>query len=282
MLQKIKEFESYLISEEKSKATVMKYTHDVTVFAQWLNGQQISKTVVQEYKQLLESEYAPKSVNSVLSSLNSFFEWINHPEYKVKSLKIQKNTFIEPNRELTKAEYDILLKTAYEQGKTRLYLVMQTICATGIRVSELAYITVDAVKNGVASIKCKGKNRVIFIPSKLCKMLQRYIREKNIKNGAVFVTRKGNPLNRSNIWAEMKRLCNKAEVLASKVFPHNLRHLFGKTYYAVYQDIVRLADILGHSSINTTRIYTAESGEVHRKRIQNLGLIRDYFLHDTT
>lgn len=282
MLQKIKEFERYLISEEKSKATVMKYTHDVTVFAQWLNGQQISKTVVQEYKQLLESEYAPKSVNSVLSSLNSFFEWINHPEYKVKSLKIQKNTFIEPNRELTKAEYDILLKTAYEQGKTRLYLVMQTICATGIRVSELAYITVDAVKNGVASIKCKGKNRVIFIPSKLCKMLQRYIREKNIKNGAVFVTRKGNPLNRSNIWAEMKRLCDKAGVLASKVFPHNLRHLFGKTYYAIYQDIVRLADILGHSSINTTRIYTAESGEVHRKRIQNLGLIRDYFLHDTT
>lgn len=282
MLQKIKEFESYLILEEKSKSTVMKYTHDVTAFVQWLDGQQISKAVVQEYKQLLESEYVPKSVNSVLSSLNSFFGWINHPEYRVKSLKIQKNTFIEPNRELTKAEYDILLKTAYEQGKTRLYLVMQTICATGIRVSELAYITVDAVKNGVASIKCKGKNCVIFIPSKLCKMLQRYIREKNIKNGAVFVTRKGNPLNRSNIWAEMKRLCIKAGVLASKVFPHNLRHLFGKTYYAVYQDIVRLSDILGHSSINTARIYTAESGEVHRKRIQNLGLIRDYFLHDTT
>ena len=282
MLQKIKEFESYLILEEKSKATVMKYTHDVTAFVQWLDGQQISKAVVQEYKQLLESEYVPKSVNSVLSSLNSFFGWINHPEYRVKSLKIQKNTFIEPNRELTKAEYEILLKTAYEQGKTRLYLVMQTICATGIRVSELAYITVDAVKNGVASIKCKGKNRVIFIPSKLCKMLQRDIREKNIKNGAVFVTRKGNPLNRSNIWAEMKRLCIKAGVLASKVFPHNLRHLFGKKYYAVYQDIVRLSDILGHSSINTARIYTAESGEVHRKRIQNLGLIRDYFLHDTT
>lgn len=282
MLQKIKEFESYLISEEKSKATVMKYTHDVSAFIQWLNGQQISKTVVQEYKQWLEGEYAPKSVNSILSSLNAFFEWIDHPEYRVKSLKIQQNAFIEPNRELTKAEYDMLLKTAYEQGKTRLYLVMQTICATGIRVSELAYITVDAVKNGVARIKCKGKNRVIFIPSKLCKMLQRYIREKNIRNGAVFVTRRGKPLNRSNIWAEMKRLCVKAGVLASKVFPHNLRHLFGKTYYAVYQDIVRLADILGHSSINTTRIYTAESGEVHRKRIQNLGLIRDYFLHNTT
>ncbi len=282
MLQKIKEFESYLISEEKSKATVMKYTHDVSAFIQWLNGQQINKTVVQKYKQWLEGEYAPKSVNSILSSLNSFFEWIDHPEYRVKSLKIQQNAFIEPNRELTKAEYDMLLKTAYEQGKTRLYLVMQTICATGIRVSELAYITVDAVKNGVARIKCKGKNRVIFIPSKLCKMLQRYIRKNNIKNGAVFVTRKGKPLNRSNIWAEMKRLCVKAGVLASKVFPHNLRHLFGKTYYAVYQDIVRLADILGHSSINTTRIYTAESGEVHRKRIQNLGLIRDYFLHDTT
>ena len=138
MLQKIKEFESYLILEEKSKATVMKYTHDVTAFVQWLDGQQISKAVVQEYKQLLESEYVPKSVNSVLSSLNSFFGWINHPEYRVKSLKIQKNTFIEPKRELTEAEYDILLKTAYEQGKTCLYLVMQTICAAGIRVSELA------------------------------------------------------------------------------------------------------------------------------------------------
>lgn len=157
MLQKIKEFESYLILEEKSKATVMKYTHDVTAFVQWLDGQQISKAVVQEYKQLLESEYVPKSVNSVLSSLNSFFGWINHPEYRVKSLKIQKNTFIEPNRELTKAEYDILLKTAYEQGKTRLYLVMQTICATGIRVSELAYITVDAVKTVLQALNAREK-----------------------------------------------------------------------------------------------------------------------------
>lgn len=282
MLQKIKEFENYLISEEKSKSTVMKYTHDVTVFAQWLNGQQISKTVVQEYKQLLESEYAPKSVNSVLSSLNSFFEWINHPECRVKSLKIQKNTFIEPNRELTKAEYDILLKTAYEQGKTRLYLVMQTICATGIRVSELAYITVDAVKSGVASIKCKGKNRVIFIPQKLCKMLLRYTFTNGIKQGSVFVTRTGNPIDRSNIWLEMKKLCGKAGVLASKVFPHNLRHLFGRAYYAIYQDISRLADILGHTSINTTRIYTAESGEVHRKRVQNLGLILDICSDNST
>ncbi len=282
MLKKIKEFESYLISEEKSKATVMKYTRDVTVFAQWLNGQQISKTVVQEYKQLLESEYAPKSVNSVLSSLNSFFEWINHPEYRVKSLKIQKNTFIEPNRELTKAEYDILLKTAYEQGKTRLYLVMQTICATGIRVSELAYITVDAVKSGVASIKCKGKNRVIFIPQKLCKMLLRYTFTNGIKQGSVFVTRTGNPIDRSNIWLEMKKLCGKAGVLASKVFPHNLRHLFGRVYYAIYQDISRLADILGHTSINTTRIYTAESGEVHRKRVQNFGLILDICSDNST
>lgn len=282
MLDKIKEFESYLISEEKSKATVMKYTRDVTAFVQWLNGQQITKAVVQEYKQRLESEYAPKSVNSKLSSLNSFFEWTEHPEFKVKSLKIQQSAFIEPNRELTKEEYESLLSTAYKQGKTRLYLVMQTICATGIRVSELAYITVEAVKNGVARIKCKGKNRVIFIPSKLCKMLQRYIRENNIRKGAVFVTKNGKPLNRSNIWAEMKQLCKKAGVLASKVFPHNLRHLFGKTYYAVYQDIVRLADILGHTSINTTRIYTAESGEVHRKRIQNLGLIRDDFLLNTT
>ncbi len=282
MLQKIKEFESYLVSEEKSKATVMKYTHDVTVFVQWLNGQQISKTVVQEYKQWLEDEHAPKSVNSILSSLNSFFEWIDHPEYRVKSLKIQQNAFIEPNRELTKAEYNMLLKTAYKQGKTRLYLVMQTICATGIRVSELTYITVDAVKNGVARIKCKGKNRVIFIPEKLGKMLLRYTFTNGIKQGSVFVTRTGNPIDRSNIWLEMKKLCEKAGVLASKVFPHNLRHLFGRVYYEVYQDISRLADILGHTSINTTRIYTAESGEVHRKRVQNLGLILDICSDNST
>ncbi len=166
--------------EEKSKATVMKYTHDVTAFVQWLDGQQISKAVVQDISNCWRVEYVPKSVNSVLSSLNSFFGWINHPEYRVKSLKIQKNTFIEPNRELTKAEYDILLKTAYEQGKTRLYHCnADNLCYRESVCPELAYITVDAVKNGVASIKCKGKNCVIFIPSKLCKMLQRYIREKN-------------------------------------------------------------------------------------------------------
>lgn len=260
----------------------MKYTHDVISFIQWLDGRQINKMAVQEYKKWLENEYAAKSVNYILSSLNSFFEWSNLSECRVKSLKIQKNTFIEPNRELTKAEYETLLKTAYEQGKTRLYLVMQTICATGIRVSELAFITVEAVKNGVARIKCKGKNRVIFIPSKLCTMLMRYIRKNDIKSGSVFITRRGKPLNRSNIWSEMKRLCDKAGVLESKVFPHNLRHLFGKTYYALYQDIARLADILGHTSVNTTRIYTAESGEIHRKRIQNLSLIRDDFLHNTT
>lgn len=282
MLQKVKEFEKYLISEEKSKATVAKYIHDVTAFLGWLNGRQIKKEVVQEYKQYLESAYAVRSVNSFLSSLNSFFEWAGLSECRVKSLKIQKNLFIEPNRELTKAEYETLLKTAYEQGKTRLYMVMQTICATGIRVSELVYITVDAVKNGVARIKCKGKNRAIFIPSDLSTMLMRYINKNGIKSGSVFVTSKGKPLNRSNIWAEMKRLCEKAGVLASKVFPHNLRHLFGKTYYAVHKDIVCLADILGHSSINTTRIYTAESGETHRRRIQSLGLIQDYFLQNTT
>lgn len=282
MLQKVKEFEKHLISEEKSKTTVEKYTHDVTAFFQWLDGRQIDKAVVQEYKQYLESAYAARSVNSFLSSLNSFFEWAGLSECRVKSLKIQKNLFIEPNRELTKAEYETLLKTAYEQGKTRLYMVMQTICATGIRVSELSYITVDAVRNGVARIKCKGKNRAIFIPSELCTMLMRYINKNGIKSGSVFITSRGKPLNRSNIWAEMKRLCKKAGVLASKVFPHNLRHLFGKTYYAVHKDIVCLADILGHSSINTTRIYTAESGETHRRRIQSLGLIRDYFLQNTT
>ena len=282
MNEKIKEYEKYLVSEEKAPSTVSKYIHDVLMFAEWLDGRQLNKAAVQEYKMLLESEYAVKSVNSIISSLNSLFDWLGCPEYKVKNLKIQKKIFSEPNRDLTKEEYERLLKTAFKQGKKRLYLVMLTICSTGIRVSELRFITVEAVMQGVVRVNCKGKNRVILIPRKLCQILSTYAKEKNVKEGSIFVTKNGRTLDRSNIWTEMKKLCGQANVLATKVFPHNLRHLFGKTYYAIHQDIVRLADILGHTSVNTTRIYTVESGEIHRTRIQKLGLILDLFSENTT
>ncbi len=281
MLKKIKEFQKHLILEEKTTATVDKYVHDVTAFVKWLDGRRMSKAAVQEYKQWIKTDYKVKSVNSILSSLNAFFRWINHPEYSVKSIKIQRSNFIEPNKDLTKEEYEALIQTAYEKKKIRLCLLIQTICATGIRVSEVVFITVEAVKKGFASIQCKGKNRVVFIPDNLCEMLMIYTSEKNIKNGPIFLTSNGRPLNRSNIWAEMKCLCEKAGVQSSKVFPHNLRHLFGKTYYTTYQDIVRLADILGHTNINTTRIYTAESGEIHRSRIQELNLVRNIYAEDT-
>lgn len=282
MKKRIKAFEDYLKHEEKSKATIAKYIHDVLEFVKWLGKQTMSKQVVSEYKQILENNYSPNSVNSTISSLNSFFCWMNCPEYKVKNIRVQKKAFREPRRDLTRQEYERLLRAAHLQGKKRLCLIMQTICSTGIRVSELKYITVEAAKSGIASIKCKGKNRIILIPDKMCKVLLAYAREKNIKTGAVFVTRSGRNVDRSNIWTEMKKLCDKAGVIGTKVFPHNLRHLFGKIYYTLYQDIVRLADILGHESINTTRIYTKESWELHRSRIQKLGLIIDFYSKNTT
>ena len=278
----IDEFKNYLISDEKSDATVSKYMRDVTAYIKWLDGREISKELTMEYKKELERKYEAASVNTMLSSLNSYFDWFGHPEYKVKNIKIQKDAFADPKRELTKEEYERLLQTVYEGGKLRLYYVMQTLCSCGIRVSELKFITVEAIKRGIAYVANKGKSRKVYIPDSLAELLKTYIAMKNIKKGSIFVTRTGQPLDRSNIWAEMKKLCEKAGVLASKVFPHNLRHLFARTYYKIHQDVMRLADILGHSSVNTTRIYTAESGEVHFRRIQMLGLVFDLFSKNTT
>ena len=198
-------------------------------------------------------------------------EWY---DLRVKNLKIQKQIFASADRELTKAEYGRLLQAAQQKKNKRLYLLMQTICSTGIRVSEVRYVTVEAVSRGVAEIYCKSKHRQVFLPKQLCQILKRYIKEQKIKSGAVFVTKTGNPLDRSNIWSDMKKLCMAANVSEKKVFPHNLRHLFARTYYSLQRDVVRLADILGHSNVNTTRIYTMETGEVHRKQIQKLGLLR--------
>lgn len=264
----------YLINEEKSPATLEKYMRDITEFAGYLSGREFDKSDVLAYKEKISEKYAVASINSVLSSLNSFFGYCEWYELKVKTIKIQRQIFASSEKELTKNEYERLLGAAKSRKNERLYYLMQTICSTGIRVSELRHITVEAVKNGQADIRCKGKHRTVFLPYSLCRMLMRYIGEHKIKSGAVFITKNGRPLDRSNIWSDMKKLCKEAGVSEKKVFPHNLRHLFARTYYTVQKDIVRLADILGHSSVNTTRIYTMETGEIHRRQIQRLGLLR--------
>ncbi len=271
----IEKFRRYLIEEEKASATLEKYMRDVIAFSTWLKGGELDKMKVLSYKNhLIELSYAPKTVNSVLSSLNSFFDYNGWQALKVKMLKIQKQIFAERNKELTKAEYERLLVAAKERKNKRLYYLMQAICSSGIRVSELSAITVEAVRSRKANIKNKGKIRVILLPMELCKMLDKYAREQKITSGPVFITKTGKPLDRSTIWKMMKTLCESAGVEREKVFPHNLRHLFARTYYSIQKDIVRLADILGHASVNTTRIYTMETGDVHLRQIQKLGLLK--------
>ena len=272
--ENLSSYRIHLVNEEKSAATLEKYLRDVTEFSVWLSGKTIEKTVGLEYKAKLVEQYAPASVNAALSSLNSFFNFKEWYDLRVKNLKIQKQIFASTDKELTKAEYGRLLQAAKQKKNERLYLLMQTICSTGIRVSEVRFITVETVDRGVAEINCKGKSRQVFLPRQLCRILKQYIKEQKIKSGSVFVAKNGNPLDRSNIWSDKKKLCRAANVSEKKVFPHNLRHLFARTYYSLQKDIVRLADILGHSSVNTTRIYTMETGEIHRRQIQKLGLLR--------
>lgn len=270
----LKTFKDSLFNEEKSYATIQKYIRDVKALSDWLSNEPITKALLVQYKKHLSEKYAPSSVNAAIASLNHFFDFCGNCELKLKTLKLQRQIFMRSEIELTKAEYQRLLNAAMTRKNERLYLVMQTICASGIRISELKYVTVEAITKGFAEIDSKGKRRTVFLNDKLCKILKRFAKDKKIKSGAVFVTKNGNPLDRSNIWSDMKKLCGDANVSSKKVFPHNLRHLFARTYYSIQKDIVRLADILGHSSINTTRIYTMESGEIHRKQIQKLGLLR--------
>ena len=267
-------FKNFLIDEEKSHATLEKYMRDINAFREWLGTKLIEKVTVLEYKAYLIENYAPASANSMLSSINSFFEFNEWHDLKVKMLKIQKQIFADKNKELTKAEYERLLDAAKSKKNERLYYLMQTICSSGIRVSELRSITIEAIKARKATIKCKGKMRVVILPKELCKLLSEYAKVQKISSGPVFVTKTGKALDRSAIWKMMKQLCESAGVPKEKVFPHNLRHLFARTYYTIQKDIVRLADILGHSSINTTRIYTMETGDIHRRQIQKLGLLR--------
>ena len=270
----VNRFKLHLHEEEKSDNTIEKYMRDIRHFCEWLKGCEFDKSIVLEYKRELISKYAPASVNSMLSSLNALFIYLNWYDMKVSTLKIQKQIFASKDKELTKAEYERLLTAAKSKNNEQLYYLMQTIASTGLRVSEIKYVTCDAVKSGQAVINCKGKIRQIFLPKKLCQMLKEYIKSQSIKSGSVFVSKSGRPLDRSNIWKMLKDLCETAGVSKDKVFPHNFRHLFARTFYSLQKDIVRLADILGHSSVETTRIYTMESGTEHIKQLQKLGLLR--------
>ena len=267
-------FRQNLQLEEREPATIEKYLRDIRGFAAWLGIRPLSKQNVAEWKEhLRSSELCPETVNSKLSALNKFLKFIHREDCCVKYLRIQHRLFRRTDRDLTKADYARLLETANSMGRTRLALLMETICATGIRVSEVKYITVEAVNAGRAEISLKGKIRTILIPGKLCRKLQKYARKQKIVSGEIFLTRNGKGLSRRQIWAEMKGLCERAGVAPSKVFPHNLRHLFAQAFYQVYQDVVKLADVLGHSSIETTRIYLISTGTEHARQLDRLGLV---------
>lgn len=260
-------FEHYLRQEEKSAATIEKYLRDVRHFYGYLADRPMNKEESIRYKEYLTRRYAPASANSMLVSLNCFLRFIGRQECCIRLLKIQRQIFCREEKELTRRDYQRLVKAAED---TRLSYIIQTICGTGIRVSELQYITVEAVRIGKAVVNCKNKTRVIFLPAPLQSLLKEYIKKAGLQAGAVFVSKNGRPLNRCNIWRDMKMLCSRAGVAPEKVFPHNLRHLFARTFYAIEKDIVRLADLLGHSSINTTRIYTIETGSQHISRLERV------------
>lgn len=272
LTQHLIDFREYLLQEEKSAVTVEKYLRDVRTFFAYVGSQAITKEVTVAYKKHLEEkEYAICSINSMLASLNSLLEFMGWNDCKVKHLKQQRQTYCSEEKELTKEEYKRLLDAA--KGQEQLNLIMQTICGTGIRISELKFFTVEALQKGEVTVRCKSKTRTVLVPKALVKTLLGYAKRRGIQGGAVFVTRNGNPMNRSNIWAQMKKLCKAANVNPTKVFPHNLRKLFARTFYSIEKDIAKLADILGHGSIETTRIYIMTTGLEHRQKIERLGLI---------
>ncbi|MDY4968710.1 MAG: tyrosine-type recombinase/integrase [Lachnospiraceae bacterium] len=270
--KEISEFKRYLVLEEKSTATVEKYLRDIRNFLCFAGSSEVTRECMMDYKKtLVDRGYAVCSINSMLASINSLLNFLGWSDCKVKSIKTQRRIYCSEEKELTKAEYLRLLEAA--KKRPQLKLVMETICGTGIRVSELRFFTVEAVRSGSVTVSCKSKNRVILLPGKLKKLLLNYAGKNGIESGPVFITRNGKPLNRSNIWSQMKSLCSTAGVKPGKVFPHNLRKLFARTFYGIEKDIAKLADILGHSSIDTTRIYIMSTGMEHRRKIERLGLV---------
>lgn len=272
-IQLIEKYLNHLMEEEKSVATLKKYRHDLNELHNYLQGMLLTKSILIGWKKYLIEKYAPSTVNSMLIAANGYLRFFSWHDLSMKLLKIQKPLFSDENKELTREEYARLVMTASKRSNARLSLILQTICATGIRVSELKFITIEAVQTGRTEISNKGKRRVIFLPQQLRKLLRKYAQKHGKISGPVFTTRTGKPLDRSNIWRDMKALCTEAKVAPEKVFPHNLRHLFARTFYSLEHDLSRLADILGHSSIVTTRIYTAESGTVHARQMGRLGLV---------
>lgn len=272
-----RELDAFLLDltrEDRSPATVGKYLRAAAGFAAWLGSRELSKENTAAWREHLVKEgYVPATINSMLSAANNLLRSLGREDCKIKFLRVQRKAFRDQNRELTRAEYKKLLDTAAERGQERLVLLMETICAVGIRVSEVRYITVEAVQKGRAEVSLKGKVRSILLPAKLCRKLLKYAQKQRTVSGEIFLTRNGNPVSRRQIWREMKALCKKAGVEPSKVFPHNLRHLFAAVFYKACRDIVKLADVLGHSSINTTRIYLMTSGAEHVRQLEKLGLV---------
>jgi len=277
-MDKIQNYLIYLREEEKSKATIEKYGRALRMLFLWQTEREpaageINKEVLLTWKQELGEKYAASTVNAILAAVNGYLDYYNLLTYKVKPLKVQRRIFRDKEKELTKAEYLRLVETAKREGNERLMLIMETLAATGIRISELRFISCEAVQSGEAMVNCKGKRRPVLLTKKLRKLLKDYCKSRHIVSGPVFVTAGGNPVNRSNVWHEMKRICQKAGVDSRKVFPHNFRHFFAVVYYKACRDIAKLADLLGHASISTTRIYLMESCMAHQRQIERLGLV---------
>ena len=273
--QAFDQFEDYLRHDEREESTIEAYLRSLTRFAEWADGRAVTKELAMEWKTALaESGYRPISVNAMLAAVNKFFTCMGREDCKVKYLKLQRQMFRKSEKDLSKEEYQRLVQAAREKGDLRMELILETICATGIRVGELKYITVEAVRAGVAEIALKGKIRTILLPHRLCRKLQKYAKQQKIASGKLFLTQDGLPVSRQSIWTRMKALCEAAGVERSKVFPHNLRSLFARSFYGSRHDVVRLADVLGHSSIETTRIYLMSTGKEYLRQLDKLGLVQ--------
>ena len=269
------QFEDYLRHDEREESTIEAYLRSLTRFAEWADGRAVTKELAMEWKAVLsESGYRPISVNAMLAAVNKFFTCMGREDCKVKYLKLQRQMFRKSEKDLSKEEYQRLVQAAHEKGDLRMELILETICATGIRVGELKYITVEAVRAGVAEIALKGKIRTILLPHRLCRKLQKYAKQQKIASGKLFLTQDGLPVSRQSIWTRMKALCEAAGVERSKVFPHNLRSLFARSFYGSCHDVVRLADVLGHSSIETTRMYLMSTGKEYLRQLDKLGLVQ--------
>ncbi|MBQ8383229.1 MAG: tyrosine-type recombinase/integrase [Clostridia bacterium] len=271
--ERIDAFAVFLRREEKSASTVEKYLRDLRRLTDFAAGREVDKALLLDFKSEMAARYAVTGVNSMLASLNVFFRFMGWNDCAVKQFRVQKKAYCPEEKELSREEYLRLIRTAESEGNRRLSLTIQCLCATGIRISELQFITVEALKHGEAVVTCKGKTRTVFLVTPLRSKLLTYADEQGITTGSVFVTRSGKPIDRSNVWREMKELCLQANVLPEKVYPHNLRHLFARTFYGIEKDIAKLADILGHSSINTTRIYIITTGAEHKRKMENMQLI---------